>query len=77
MSTLQRTCANVTCKGLFTARSADVARGWGNYCSKKCKARVQEARTGQSRAYQQRAADRDACSVGHIFASGPFGHGQE
>lgn len=35
------------CKSLFEARVADLKRGWGKYCSKSCKAVVQEANTGQ------------------------------
>lgn len=38
-------CAN--CKDEFTARTADRARGWARFCSKSCKAKKQEARTGQ------------------------------
>jgi len=40
----------VKCKGcrtVFLARVADRKRGWGKYCSKSCKAKVQEGRTGQ------------------------------
>lgn len=37
------------CGDPFTARTADRARGWARYCSKSCKARKQEARTGQYR----------------------------
>ena len=29
------------------ARTADVKRGWGRFCSKSCKASVQESCTGQ------------------------------
>ena len=35
------------CKNNFQARSADVKRGWGVFCSKQCKAMEQEKRTGQ------------------------------
>jgi len=42
------------CGAEFRARSADVARGWGKFCSKSCKAREQEARTGQNAAYERR-----------------------
>jgi len=44
---VERKCANRRCGLTFTARSADVARGWARFCSKSCKAVVQEARTGQ------------------------------
>lgn len=35
------------CKTNFQARTADVKRGWGKFCSKSCKAKTQEKRTGQ------------------------------
>lgn len=41
------TCKNVACGILFLARKADVRRGWGKFCSKSCKAKTQEQRTGQ------------------------------
>lgn len=41
------------CCGLvFSARVADVNRGWAQYCSKSCKARVQERKNGQHAAYR-------------------------
>lgn len=45
MSTVHRSCE--WCKKPFTARVADVNRGWAKYCSKRCKAIEQESRTGQ------------------------------
>lgn len=39
------------CKQSFEARTADVKRGWGIYCSKRCKAIVQEKKNGQHSAY--------------------------
>lgn len=42
------------CGGPFTARTADRRRGWARFCSKSCKAKRQEARTGQHRAYLNR-----------------------
>jgi hypothetical protein len=41
------------CKTEFTARVADRKRGWAKFCSKSCKAKKQEARTGQYAAYKQ------------------------
>lgn len=35
------------CKQPFMARVADRNRGWGRFCSKRCKAVKQEQRTGQ------------------------------
>ena len=36
------------------ARVADRKRGWGKFCSKSCKAKEQENRTGQYRSYINR-----------------------
>lgn len=44
---VQRTCQNKRCRQIFTARQADVDRGWAKFCCKSCKAVVQEKRTGQ------------------------------
>lgn len=52
-ATCERTCSH--CLGKFTARVADVNRGWARYCSKRCKAIAQEARTGQ---YRQLVAEK-------------------
>lgn len=40
------------CHSLFKARQADLNRGWGKFCSKSCKAKEQEKRTGQNLSYQ-------------------------
>ena len=42
------------CHEPFVARSADVARGWAKFCSKSCKAKEQERRTGQHAAHKER-----------------------
>lgn len=42
------------CGDMFTARTADRKRGWAQYCSKSCKAKRQEASTGQYAAYRHR-----------------------
>lgn len=34
-------CGNKKCRKTFQARTADVARGWGKFCSKSCKAHKQ------------------------------------
>lgn len=39
------------CNKDFQARAADVARGWGLFCSKSCKAKIQEKKNGQYKAY--------------------------
>ena len=43
------------CAKEFTARLADVRRGWAKFCSKSCKAKTQEARTGQHADFVRRA----------------------
>jgi hypothetical protein len=48
-SMIDRKCK--CCKKDFKARAADVKRGWGFYCSKSCKAKVQEKKNGQYKAY--------------------------
>lgn len=53
-ATVVVTCANKRCGDQFTARVADRKRGWAKFCSKSCKAKKQESRTGQFRAYQER-----------------------
>jgi hypothetical protein len=50
MTTVDRSCE--WCKKPFTARSADVKRGWARFCSKSCKAMKQEKRTGQNATFQ-------------------------
>lgn len=41
---VQRKCKN--CGDPFMARSADVNRGWANFCNKSCKAKKQTHDTG-------------------------------
>lgn len=42
------TCGNKKCRKEFQARTADVKRGWGRFCSKSCKAKKQTRDTGIS-----------------------------
>ena len=67
MATIQRgvrVTVTCPCGVVFHPRKADVDRGWGKYHSKKCKAIVQEKRTGQNAAYQARQNDFNRGSVG-------------
>lgn len=48
-SMIDKTCP--VCSAAFKARTADVKRGWGKFCSKSCKAKEQEKRTGQYKDY--------------------------
>lgn len=47
MSRGAKTEVKCRCGTTFLARVADVKRGWGKFCSKSCKAKEQEKRTGQ------------------------------
>lgn len=60
----ERKCKN--CQTSFMARTADVNRGWAKFCSKSCKAKEQERRTGQHRAYAARD-ESDPRDVYHPF----------
>ncbi len=42
-----KTVKCVFCKNEFQARTVDIKRGWGKFCSKSCKAKWQEKKTGQ------------------------------
>ena len=56
-------------------RTADIARGWGKYFDKSCKARHQERRTGQCTEYFARQKringvdDGDTFSNAHLFSN--------
>lgn len=57
VQTVEVCCA--WCKKKFMARVADRKRGWGRFCSKSCKAKEQEKRTGQYAAYQAEQMHRE------------------
>ena len=42
------------CGDPFKARTAARKRGWARFCSKSCKAKRQEKRTGQNARYHER-----------------------
>jgi hypothetical protein len=59
-----------------SVRAADIARGWGKYFSKSCKAKHQERRTGATaKYYRNQEAKEDPQQVS--MQSGYFGHGQD
>lgn len=68
MSMVQRICKWRGCRAKFTARSADVKRGWGNFCSKSCKANEQESRTGQYKSLSLLSGSRDTRETDHEIA---------
>lgn len=79
MPTVERLCANKSCRNgagggrkKIYPRTADVARGWGQFCSKSCKAVVQERRTGQNAAYQQRVNARSERGDGDHDGAGDW-----
>lgn len=47
------------CGDPFIARVADRNRGWARFCSKSCKAKEQESRTGQNAKFHAREAERE------------------
>lgn len=49
---VQRTC---NCGKKFMAREADVKRGWGKFCSKRCKAVKQSQSGGADGSYETEA----------------------
>jgi hypothetical protein len=51
-------CKCKFCDRKFEARVADRKRGWGKFCSKSCKAKEQEKRTGQYKGYIRRSTAR-------------------
>jgi len=58
MTTITCKCG---CNRTKEVRTSDVKRGWGKFYSKSCKARHQEQRTGQHKAFQRRQANRQNC----------------
>jgi len=70
-STAQYKC--LRCQSVFQARTADRARGWARYCSKSCKAVVQEQRTGQ---YAQLRDSEEAEGQSTVFQGG-FGEWED
>ena len=56
---INRKCKNKKCGMIFSARVIDVTRGWAKFCSKSCKAVVQEKRTGQYYNFINRCTDID------------------
>jgi hypothetical protein len=67
MSMVDRKCR---CGVTFQARSADVKRGWGRFCSKRCKAIEQEGRTGQNARHRQGMRSVGAMSQAEMACGG-------
>lgn len=53
---IECTCKWRGCREKFMARKADVDRGWAKFCSKSCKAKEQESRTGQFASHGQKSS---------------------
>jgi hypothetical protein len=56
--TVQRMCDNQGCKNVYTARQADLKRGWGKCCSKSCAA-SHKLRNNPDHGYLHRNDDDD------------------
>ena len=69
---VERVC--LCCERQFTARQADVNRGWARFCSKRCKAIKQEQQTGQHAAFLAGEAQRDHEYAMDSAESGWDGH---
>lgn len=67
MNMASMTEVKCTCGKLFEARTADVKRGWGKFCSKSCKAIKQTKDTGIA-GPDYKAADRSV----HQMKSGSY-----
>lgn len=67
------------CKQDFEARVADRKRGWAKFCSKSCKAKKQEQRTGQMTNYLMgKGRRRRAFDIEDTFhPHDPYSLGQE
>ncbi len=51
-------CKNLRCQKSFSVRVADRKRGWGKYCSKSCKASVQNRGRGSSNNWRNSGVSR-------------------
>lgn len=78
MASMEEMTCKCGCERTRLVRKADVKRGWGRFYSKSCKARYQERKTGQCKAYYRRREARengdgeyftgqftDGCEMGH------------
>jgi len=51
---IERNCKS--CKKIFMAKSADIARGWAKCCSKSCAASMTNKKTGNFARFKQGAS---------------------
>ena len=66
------------CGMVYEARKADIDRGWGRSCSKSCAAVKRNRKTGQYKKHLRSINREDLGEeVGHVFAPGFWGHGQD
>jgi hypothetical protein len=67
---ITRKCA-CGCGSLVTTTETNAKRGWGRFASKSCKAKAQERRTGQYKAYTNRkySGDEELFSNAHQFSN--------
>lgn len=74
MSKKEYICKLKSCKTPFLAREADRARGWALFCSKSCKAKEQEYKTGQYRHMKERSQQDDIDAAMDSLEYGWDGH---
>ena len=60
------------CGDDFSARVADRKRGWARFCSKSCKAKHQENRTGQYARHKERQREREDAHIEMMLEGSPF-----
>lgn len=72
---IDKNCKSCGCR--IRVRVADHKRGWGNYCSKSCKATKQAKRGGKYKNYQKRydkmTNDEYYLATQHPFSSDSLG----
>jgi hypothetical protein len=62
-STQKVSCKN--CRKSFTARTADIARGWGKFCSKHCAKVKRNAKRSEFDFDEQWRRDMDSATTSH------------
>ena len=63
----ERKCA--VCGELFSARSADVRRGWAKCCSKSCAATKNNRKTGNYQRYMSERRSGGEFDDAHLFSN--------
>ena len=69
MATTKEITCKCGCGRKKQVRTADIARGWGKFFDKSCKAKWQERKTGQCGRYYERQAERQTRTESRGFAN--------